>query len=219
MKTLSYRLEIKSITDEGTFEGDLSVYRIKDLGGDVVEPGAYTKTLKDNGGRVPLLWQHDDTQPIGYLELTDSDRSLKAKGTLILSVARAREAYDLLKAGVLKGLSIGYETIKDEVKGNVRYLKELRLWEGSVVTFPMLPDAQITSVKAGRRLSATTLDALDKTLTALSMAHESLTTLRAEAGASVEDEAVTETDEPSLETLAELEKLSEMLGDGNVSTE
>jgi hypothetical protein len=48
---------------------------------------------------------------------------------------------------VLKGLSIGYDTIDSDFVGDVRQLKELRLWEGSIVTFPMSPEAMVTGIK------------------------------------------------------------------------
>jgi hypothetical protein len=52
----------------------------------------------------------------------------------------------------VKGLSIGFDTVKDAMDGTIRRLKEIRLWEGSIVTFPMNEKAQITSVKARREL-------------------------------------------------------------------
>ena len=58
--------------------------------------------------------------------------------------ARAREAAALLEAGAIEGQSIGYRTVrstKDE--HGRRRLKELELWEVSLVTFPMLRDARV----------------------------------------------------------------------------
>lgn len=143
-----FRFELKELHDEGTFEGLLSVYDVLDLGGDIVEKGAFKKTLKDSGGRIPLLWSHKSDEPIGLLDLEDSDEALKVKGELLLSINRGRELYELLKAGVVKGLSIGYRTIKDEVKDGVRHLKELALHEGSLVMFPMNERALVTGVKS-----------------------------------------------------------------------
>ena len=70
------------------------------------------------------------------------------KGSLLLEDPTARKAYQFLKAGILKGLSIGFETIKSAFNGDVRELSEIRLWEGSIVTFPMNEAAAVTSVKA-----------------------------------------------------------------------
>lgn len=151
MNNLAFRFEVKSLQEDGTFEGMLSVYNVVDLGGDLIEPGAFTKTISDNGGTVPMLWQHDTTQPIGTLQLKETSEGIAVKGKLILTIQRAREAYDLLKENVIRGLSIGYSKVKHEMVKGVRHLKEIKLYEGSIVTFPMLPLAQITSVKADQK--------------------------------------------------------------------
>lgn len=152
-------IQIKALSDDGTFEGILSPYSNVDEGGDVVEPGAYTKTLKERGSKVPLLWQHKSDQPIGELSLEDRKDGLYCKGKLLLDVQKAREAYLLIKAGIVKGLSIGYESIKDSIEGSIRHLKEIKLYEGSIVTFPMNESAVITAVKA--RLESKRLQSKD----------------------------------------------------------
>ncbi len=150
MDTKDFTFEIKAVDEQGVFEGALSVYNIVDEGGDVVEPGAFTKTLQEGGGVVPLLWQHDAKQPIGTLELRDSPTALLAKGKLVLAVPKAREAYELLKGRALRGLSIGYKAVKQAIdpSGEIRRLKELRLFEGSLVSVPMNPAAVVTAVKS-----------------------------------------------------------------------
>ncbi|HEV8189453.1 MAG TPA: HK97 family phage prohead protease [Pyrinomonadaceae bacterium] len=141
------QLQIKSLAEDGTFEGDLAVYNNLDLGGDLIEPGAFAKTIKERGGTVPMLWQHNSEKPIGTLTLIDTPEALKVKGELLMELDDAKRAYILIKARVIKGLSIGFDTIKDSVENGVRRLKEIRLWEGSIVTFPMNEMAMITSVK------------------------------------------------------------------------
>lgn len=147
MDTKDFNLEIKSLDDTGVFEGRLAVYNNVDEGGDVIEPGAFTKTLQEGGGTLPLLWAHDTREPIGTLQLTDSPTALLARGKLVLSVVKAREAYDLMRAGVVRGLSIGYRTVKQQMSGEVRRLKELRLFEGSLTPVPMNGAALVTAVK------------------------------------------------------------------------
>lgn len=142
------RMEIKEISSAGEFEGLLSVYNNVDQGRDLVEPGAFTKTIQERGGEVPLLWQHKADVPIGMLSLQDGPDALRVKGRLLMELDDAKKAYLLIKAKIVKGLSIGFETIKDTVEDGVRRLKELKLYEGSIVTFPMNELAIITSVKA-----------------------------------------------------------------------
>lgn len=141
------RIEIKEITEQGAFEGLLSPYGNVDQGGDVVEPGAYTKTLKERGNKVPLLWQHKTDTPIGELVLEDRPDGLWCKGQLLLTLQSAQTAYALIKARIVKGLSIGFEAVKDSVEAGVRHLKEIKLYEGSIVTFPMNEMAMIANVK------------------------------------------------------------------------
>ena len=69
-------------------------------------------------------------------------------GQLLMDLEQAKSAYLLIKAKVIKGLSIGFETIQETVENGVRQLKELRLWEFSIVTFPMNEAATISFVKS-----------------------------------------------------------------------
>jgi HK97 family phage prohead protease len=142
-----FAFELKSLNDDGSFVGVASVYGNKDLGGDVVDKGAFTKTLQERGSRVPILWQHDQKQPIGYGELVDTPTGLKISGKLTLAVAKAAEAHALMKDDVITGLSIGYDTIKHKYEGGARHLQELKLYEVSLVTFPMNEDARVSDVK------------------------------------------------------------------------
>lgn len=148
MEQRGFKFEVKSIDEQGVFEGYAAVFGNEDLGGDIIEPGAFKKTLQENP-RMPILWQHDPREPIGVtLEAYEDTHGLRVQGQLNLETSRGREAYALLKQGALKGLSIGYDTIKEVWEGNIRRLKEIRLWEWSLVTFPMNPQAQVTAVKA-----------------------------------------------------------------------
>lgn len=134
--------------------GLASVFSNIDLGNEVVVAGAFARTLKARGNEVPILWQHNAREPVGIGKLAETGSGLMVEGQLILWVSKAREAYDPMKARILKGLSIGYVVIRDEVKSGVRYLQELKLYEVSLVTFPMNEMATVTSVKQGNNLDA-----------------------------------------------------------------
>lgn len=136
------------LSDAFCVEGYASLFGQTDRGGDIVESGAYAASLAavtSKGGRIKMLWQHDPTQPIGvWEEVREDDRGLFVKGRLLPDVALAREAAALLDAGAIDGLSIGYRTVRatKDTSGN-RRLTELELWEVSLVTFPMLPEARV----------------------------------------------------------------------------
>lgn len=142
-----------ALAGEAEVAGYASVFGVRDQGGDIVEPGAYAASLarlRERGGRVRMLWQHDPAQPIGlWDEVAEDARGLRVKGRLLTEVARAREAAALLTAGAVEGLSIGYRTLRAEkLPGGGRRLLELDLWEVSLVTFPMLPAARIQAKSA-----------------------------------------------------------------------
>jgi len=148
MDTKSFRFSVKDIDDQGLFEGYAAVFGNVDRTGDVIERGAFRKTLQENP-QLPILWQHNPAEPIGLtVAAVEDNRGLRVKGQLNLETARGREAYALMKQGVLRGLSIGYDTVKEAWEGTTRKLKEIRLWEWSLVTFPANPLAQVESIKA-----------------------------------------------------------------------
>jgi uncharacterized protein len=146
MPISAFPLELKSLTAEGTFSGLVAVYGNVDDGGDICEPGCFTKTLQAGATR-PLLLEHR-TPAIDTVVLSDSPKGLVAEGRLTLAVQAARDAYELMKSGAVRGMSFGYQTLKEAFIGEIRRLLELRVFEASVVTMAMNPLAQITSVKA-----------------------------------------------------------------------
>lgn len=141
------RWELKEIDDKGKFAGIASIYGAVDLGGDVVERGAFAKTLSERP-TVPILWHHDAREVIGSGKVHGTREGLRVEGELDIDVDQtAQKAHAKMKRGRVTGLSIGYESMRDEVKNGIRHLQEVKLWEISIVTFPMLPGAQVTSVK------------------------------------------------------------------------
>lgn len=158
MKTkqrLDLPLTIKSVTDTGEFEGYGSVFGIEDSYGDVVVRGAFEASLakwKEKGRLPALLWQHNMSEPIGvYTEMREDDVGLYVKGRLLIDDdPLAKRAHGHMKAGSLSGMSIGYmldDYEYDKEKG-VWILKQIDLWEVSLVTFPANDEARITDVKS-----------------------------------------------------------------------
>jgi Escherichia/Staphylococcus phage prohead protease len=132
-------------------EGYASLFGEIDQARDMVLRGAFAATLATRGvHRIPMLFQHDPSEPIGiWLELREDHRGLYARGRLIPEVARARELLSLLRAGAIDGLSIGFRTVKGNIdpKTRVRRLIAVDLWEISIVTFPLLAGARVRAVK------------------------------------------------------------------------
>ncbi len=137
------------VMSEGSvISGYASLFGQADQSGDTVEKGAYGSSLQHSvakGNSIKMLWQHDPSEPIGvWDEVREDAKGLWVKGRILTDVTRGREAAALVEAGAIDGLSIGYRTVKSRKndKGG-RLLSELELWEVSLVTFPMLPDARV----------------------------------------------------------------------------
>lgn len=134
----------------GEIEGYASLFGKADRCGDTVERGAYAKSLAavaTSGRQIKMLWQHDPTQPIGiWDEIREDAKGLYLKGRLLEGVGKAQEARVLVAAGAVDGLSIGYRTVRAQKSPTGgRTLSELDLWEISLVTFPMLQCARVSS--------------------------------------------------------------------------
>lgn len=145
-------LDLKSVSDDGVFEGYASLFNREDLSHDVIQPGAFRETLTKRGaGAIKMLFQHDPAQPIGvWDEVREDSRGLYVRGRLMTAVAKAREVLALMRAGALDGLSIGFKAVKArrDSRAGVRRIEKVDLWEISVVTFPMLPEARVAAVKS-----------------------------------------------------------------------
>ncbi len=157
IKDFKFNVDLKSVDEKGFFEGYASTFDgPPDLGGDVVKPGAFVKTIEERGifgNGIKMLWQHDMHDPAGiWHELREDKVGLRVRGQLAVESDTGRNAYALMKIGALDGMSIGYnakdfEIIEDE-NGRTRYIKEAALYEISLVTFGMNTRAKITDVKS-----------------------------------------------------------------------
>jgi len=128
-------------------EGYASVFNARDMNGDIIEPGAFAKSLADNSA-VRMLYQHAAEAPIGrWTSFTEDHHGLFVTGEIILSSPRAREVHALLIGGAIDGLSIGFQTVRARKSdGPARRIIETELWEVSIVTFPMAKAARITHI-------------------------------------------------------------------------
>ena len=158
IKKLTFHSEVKANDDKGTFTGYGSIFGNEDQGSDIMQKGAFTKSLEQRpASKVKLLYQHKTDEPIGIFEtMYEDQKGLFVKGRLAMGTQKGREAYELLKMGALDGMSIGFRADPDkqgynENKRGTRTLKEVDLMEISLVTFPMNERALIENVKASQK--------------------------------------------------------------------
>jgi HK97 family phage prohead protease len=164
----SFHFETSSVDlEQGTFEGYASTFGVVDEYDEVVEPGAFTKTIRERGHRVKICWQHNWDVPIGKpllmeehgrdrLPVTLLARAPEATGGLFVKgkislTTQGTDSLILMRDGVVDELSIGYDEVKSDYSesGDVRlrHLREIRLWEFSPVTWGANHAAVITAVK------------------------------------------------------------------------
>jgi HK97 family phage prohead protease len=152
--TFGFELDQKSFTKDdsngvaiGRFSGYASTFNNVDETDDVCVKGCFKKSIAAKGAKRPLLWQHGMSELIGSVLVTEDEKGLLVQGSINLEVEKGEEAYALLKSGDLGSMSIGYSVKEWDMKDNIRQLKELDLFEVSLVTFPANVKAVVTDVK------------------------------------------------------------------------
>lgn len=160
LRNVSTKENTRNGVQVGIIEGLAATWAL-DRGDDVILEGAFAKTIarhKAEGRPVRMLFQHSSKDLIGGFPIDtveERPEGLFVKGEINLEVQTGRESYALAKQGVLTDLSIGFSIPssecyewKREGETVIRVIKEVELWEISMVGEPMNPEACITSVKA-----------------------------------------------------------------------
>ena len=154
--TRDFHLKIKSL-EGGSFTGIAAAYNNEDLTGDVIAPGAFGQAIQSQGGGYPLLFGHDQTQPLGVGKITDSPAGLVVNGALVMVDPNAQRVHAHMLAGSIKGLSIGFQVPPGksvDQQNGTRLLREIRLYEISLVAVPANPLAVVTGVKSAQAVLA-----------------------------------------------------------------
>ena len=157
MEFKSLKFEAQIDPDERTFEGYASSYGNTDSDGDVIEQGAFAKSIKEAfpSGAIKVLWQHDPHQPIGRpVDMREDSKGLWVKSR-ISKTAKGDEAIELMRDGVINRLSVGFSipTNKSQIGlDGIRRITEGKLFEYSLVTWPANDQAIITGVKTLKEL-------------------------------------------------------------------
>lgn len=144
------KVDESSDPDNFIIEGLASPYGNIDSYRDIVMPGSFTTSLIKKGTSRSILWQHRSDEPVGVGEMSDSiaglETTIKLPKSDTFVVGRVMPQ---VKIGAVKGLSIGYRTIKEEwdTVARVNRLLEIELREVSICTFPANELAQITAAK------------------------------------------------------------------------
>lgn len=156
-------LELKVDEAKNELIAYASVFDVLDRQGDIVVRGAFSRTIREDGDRIKVLYQHDTHRPIGIpLHLEEDSKGLLTVSK-ISDVADGRDALRLIKDGVIDRMSIGFEVRKatafedEDLRSRLTgyaaqlpmyKLEDIRLWEYSPVTFAANDSANIVAVRA-----------------------------------------------------------------------
>lgn len=152
----SFPFEYKLDEEKGIFTGYASVFGNKDSHGDIVEKGAFKKTIKEFKTRIKVLFQHMSMMPIGKPNHLEEDSKGLLTETKVSMTTLGKDVWILLKDKVVTELSIGYDTIKKVIEEDgeerTRRLLELKLWEYSPVTWASNDLAAVTGTKSDEEI-------------------------------------------------------------------
>lgn len=219
MKTKDFPVRVKLMDDEttedggevaGVFEALVSVFGNKDSYGEIVMPGAFSKTLaawEERGDPIPVYWSHRMDDPdfnIGHvLEAKETDDGLYVKAQLDLTNPKAKTTHNLLRTRRVTQFSFAFSIApggsKESESGDATELTELNLYEVGPTPIGANPDTELISAKAGRVLSAKNIDKINAARDAMKAAESALTELlqlNSDDGKSVEPQRKAKIDEP-----------------------
>lgn len=203
--------------EDGQFVAYASVFGNVDSYGDIVDHGAFKRTLgewEQKGATIPVLWGHDMQDPFanigGVSSAEEDERGLKVTGSLDLENPTAAQVYKLLKGRRVNTMSFAYSVLDSEKSGDGLHLKDLDLFEVSIVPVPANDQAQVLTVKAaaeslvsgikaGRAISAKNENELRSAHAAIGKVLSSLGDEEEDQDgkASAEDAATKATEEPA----------------------
>jgi len=131
--------------------GYFGAFNNVDLGGDILEPFSANRTIIERGPKgsndIFFLRQHDTNSLLGKPKVLKADEYGIYHESPISDTTLGKDTAILIRDGVLNKFSIGYRVVQEQHINGVNHLKEIHLYEGSVVTFPMNENAILTGVK------------------------------------------------------------------------
>jgi HK97 family phage prohead protease len=148
MRRAHATLTIKRVDEDHGLVTGVASTPSTDLVGDIMEPSGAVFRLP-----LPFLLGHNTAQPLGHVvaaQVTDKGIAITAKVATQVDVPFIRDAWALLKAGLIRGLSVGFRGLDVvPIKGTAGlHYKRWALLEISAVTIPANGDAQIETVRA-----------------------------------------------------------------------
>ncbi len=166
-------MQILQSKSHGNFRvicGYASIFNITDEHNDMIAPGAFTSSLRDQR-KIVFLWQHMVDKPIGVVEqIHEDNHGLYIQAKILTDVKCGQEAVSLIESNVVCGLSIGFNPKSYYIDDSgVRVIEDVDLWEISLVTFPANRFAGVTGIKFQDRELSRVNKSIDQALAALTI--------------------------------------------------
>jgi len=133
--------------DMGIVKGYASTFGNIDSDNDIINKGAYKKTIEENGQRIKYIYQHNMEKPLGVIKMLEEDNRGLMFEAQIAKTTLGKDVIELMKAGVLTENSVGIMPIQKEMVDGIRHINEVKLFEISAVTLAANPEAMILDVK------------------------------------------------------------------------
>lgn len=133
----SFDLAVKDIDEkQGIVTGYFAHFNSKDSDGDIIKPGAFLKTIQENGPasakpRIKHLLNHDVSKPLGKLTDLKEDTTGLYYESQVGTHSLGQDFIKMIESGLISEHSIGFKTIKEDSQKDANYMTELKLWEGS----------------------------------------------------------------------------------------
>jgi uncharacterized protein len=152
--------DVKDVdTEKNIVTGYFSAFNNKDYDGDIIEKGAYSKSIRERGPKgtneIFMLNQHNWDQPLAkpYI-LEEDEKGLYFEAKIESRTSFGKDAIILYDSGLVAQHSVGFVTVKSDYIEDTRLLKELFLYEGSPVTLGANSDTPFTGFKAKTLIEA-----------------------------------------------------------------
>ena len=144
------RLDDVQVADLGHVVFHSSVFGVQDSYDTIFDKGSFTKTLNDHGGKFPVVWFHDPTEPIALGIHSEDDSGLRVEADLDLDVETGRRVYSGLRKGYIDSASIAFSVVTEAREDDITHFKEVELFESSLLTrnFASNPAALVDEVRA-----------------------------------------------------------------------
>jgi uncharacterized protein len=130
-------------TSQGIVTGYFAMFGSKDLDGDIIEQGAFSKTVQERGpngkGLIKYLLDHDRNKAVAKIEQLYEDSKGLYYEAKVGSHMVGKDFLEMVKSGIINQHSFGFSVPKDKSyfdqsrKANI--IKEVMMYEGSAIQF------------------------------------------------------------------------------------